>query len=98
MFVPRIFSRLQRSKKYFHHSAASTCAVTEPTSAIPVADFEKEFTQNRIPINFIQKSVLAVGSATMAITDPSRGDMIACMGEVTGEVITEGQVHITVLH
>ncbi|XP_064458296.1 ubiquinone biosynthesis protein COQ4 homolog, mitochondrial-like [Ornithodoros turicata] len=37
-----------------------------------------------IPTTFFQKTILSVGSALAAITDPFRDDMVAVMGEVTG--------------
>lgn len=38
---------------------------------------------NHIPLNYLQKLILATGSSVTSITDPRRGDMIAAMGEVT---------------
>ncbi|XP_039765468.1 ubiquinone biosynthesis protein COQ4 homolog, mitochondrial [Pararge aegeria] len=48
--------------------------------------FRDELYKNYIPTNFFQKTVLTVGSAAVALLDPHRGDMIACLGEVTGEM------------
>jgi ubiquinone biosynthesis protein COQ4 len=36
------------------------------------------------PTNFVQKSILAVGSGIMSMSDPSRDDMISIFGETTG--------------
>lgn len=47
--------------------------------------FRDELRKNYIPTNLFQKTALAVGSAAVALLDPHRGDMIACLGEVTGE-------------
>lgn len=38
---------------------------------------------NHIPLNYLQKFILAGGSSATAITNPRRGDMVAAMGEVT---------------
>jgi len=35
-------------------------------------------------LNFMQKVALSIGSGLMAISDPSRGDMVATFGETTG--------------
>lgn len=48
-------------------------------------DFTEEFLANRIQLSTIQKLVLSAGSSVAAILDPKRGDMIACLGETTGE-------------
>ncbi|CAG5018866.1 unnamed protein product [Parnassius apollo] len=39
---------------------------------------------NYIPTTTFQKTILSVGSAAIALINPHRGDMIACLGEVTG--------------
>ncbi|XP_045455612.1 ubiquinone biosynthesis protein COQ4 homolog, mitochondrial [Melitaea cinxia] len=48
--------------------------------------FKEELEINYIPTNLFQKSLLTIGSAAVALLDPYRGDMIACLGEVTGEL------------
>ncbi|GJQ71165.1 hypothetical protein Trydic_g1066 [Trypoxylus dichotomus] len=48
-------------------------------------DFEEEFNKHHIPINLFQKILLGIGSAVVCITDPTRPEMIACMGEATGD-------------
>lgn len=47
-------------------------------------NFDHEFEKNHIKIDNFQRTVLAVGSSVISLADPSRGDMIACLGEVTG--------------
>ncbi|GBP55497.1 Ubiquinone biosynthesis protein COQ4 homolog, mitochondrial [Eumeta japonica] len=47
--------------------------------------FLQELKKNYIPISTFQKAILSVGSAAVALLDPHRADMIACLGEVTGE-------------
>ncbi|KAK2165516.1 hypothetical protein LSH36_49g07013 [Paralvinella palmiformis] len=39
---------------------------------------------NHIPTTLLQKTLLSVGAAAMAITNPWRGDMVATLGETTG--------------
>lgn len=48
-------------------------------------EFTKEFKKNRIKTTDFQKLLLSAGSSIAALIDPHRGDMIACLGEVTGE-------------
>lgn len=49
------------------------------------ASFLEEMEKNFIPTNLFQKMLLSCGSATVSLLDPHRGDMIACLGEITGE-------------
>ncbi|XP_049887209.1 ubiquinone biosynthesis protein COQ4 homolog, mitochondrial [Pectinophora gossypiella] len=46
--------------------------------------FVEEMQNNFIPTNLFQKTLLSCGSAAVALLNPHRGDMIACLGEVTG--------------
>jgi len=39
---------------------------------------------NHIPISSLQRGVYTVGSAVTALMDPTRGDMVAVLGETTG--------------
>lgn len=48
--------------------------------------FEDDFRENHITTNFLQRSVLTIGSAAASILDPHRADMIACLSETTGKV------------
>ncbi|XP_014357897.2 ubiquinone biosynthesis protein COQ4 homolog, mitochondrial [Papilio machaon] len=50
-----------------------------------VLSFVEEMQKNFIPTNNFQRTILSVGSAAVALLNPYRGDMIACLGEVTGE-------------
>lgn len=50
------------------------------------ASFLEEMQKNFIPTNFFQKTLLTCGAAAVSLLNPHRGDMIACLGEVTGEV------------
>lgn len=47
-------------------------------------DFEESFKANYIPTSFFQKTLLTVGSAAISLLDPTRPEMIACLGETTG--------------
>lgn len=47
--------------------------------------FTEELKKNFIATNLFQKTLLTCGSAAIALLNPHRGDMIACLGEVTGE-------------
>ncbi|CAG9575683.1 unnamed protein product [Danaus chrysippus] len=53
-------------------------------STFAAAPFKDEMQKNFIPTNLFQKTLLTIGSASVALLDPHRGDMIACLGEVTG--------------
>ncbi|KAL9911188.1 ubiquinone biosynthesis protein COQ4 homolog, mitochondrial-like isoform 2-T3 [Glossina fuscipes fuscipes] len=48
-------------------------------------EFTKEFVRNRIKMTTFQKMLLSAGSSISALWDPRRHDMIACLGETTGE-------------
>lgn len=47
--------------------------------------FDQEFKTNFIELSQFQRVALSIGSAAISLMDPYRGDMIACLGEVTGE-------------
>lgn len=47
--------------------------------------FTKEFLGNRIKVTPFQRILLTAGSSIAALLDPRRQDMIACLGETTGE-------------
>lgn len=49
------------------------------------ASFLEEMQKNFIPTNFFQKALLTCGSAAVSLLNPHRGDMIACLGEITGD-------------
>ncbi|XP_030750897.1 ubiquinone biosynthesis protein COQ4 homolog, mitochondrial [Sitophilus oryzae] len=50
-----------------------------------VHSFESDFEKSHCPTNDFQRSVLTLGSAAISLLNPHRGDMIACLGETTGE-------------
>lgn len=47
--------------------------------------FTKEFLGNRIKMTDFQRLLLTAGSSIAALLNPRRHDMIACLGETTGE-------------
>lgn len=47
--------------------------------------FTREFLGNRIKMTDFQKMLLTAGSSIAALLNPRRHDMIACLGETTGE-------------
>ncbi|KAJ1524801.1 hypothetical protein ONE63_009673 [Megalurothrips usitatus] len=46
--------------------------------------FENAFARNFIPTTFLQRALLSIGSASISLANPARGDMIATLGETTG--------------
>ncbi|CAD0195575.1 unnamed protein product [Chrysodeixis includens] len=58
------------------------CTVTPKSIG---SNFFEEMKKNFIATNTFQKTLLTCGSAAIALLNPHRGDMIACLGEVTGE-------------
>lgn len=48
-------------------------------------NFTKEFISNQIKVTDFQRILLTAGSSIAALLDPRRQDMIACLGETTGE-------------
>lgn len=52
-------------------------------------NFEKDFNKCHVQTNIFQRVLLGVGSGVISITNPSRGDMVAVMGEVTGSQALE---------
>ncbi|KAF5280572.1 hypothetical protein FQR65_LT00323 [Abscondita terminalis] len=48
-------------------------------------NFENDCKRHYIPLNAFQRTVLSAGSAAVSLFNPHRGDMIACLGELTGE-------------
>ncbi|XP_026764349.1 ubiquinone biosynthesis protein COQ4 homolog, mitochondrial isoform X1 [Galleria mellonella] len=54
-------------------------------SASSRTSFAEELQKNYIPTNTFQRTLLSCGSALVSLLNPHRGDMIACLGEVTGE-------------
>lgn len=47
--------------------------------------FDHDFQEHHIPINSFQRMLLTVGSAAVSLINPYRADMIACLGETSGE-------------
>eukprot|EP01098_Paradermamoeba_levis_P002106 TRINITY_DN12513_c0_g1_i1.p1 TRINITY_DN12513_c0_g1~~TRINITY_DN12513_c0_g1_i1.p1 ORF type:complete len:268 (+),score=70.04 TRINITY_DN12513_c0_g1_i1:102-905(+) len=49
------------------------------------SDFSQPKYEGHLPTNFFQKALLTVGSAVMGVVKPERVDLIATLGETTGE-------------
>lgn len=56
-------------------------------------EFTKEFLGNQIKVSDFQRILLTAGSSIAALLDPRRQDMIACLGETTGEEALEKVLH-----
>lgn len=56
-----------------------------PCDETHLDEFTKEFLKNRIEMSPFQKILLGAGSSIAALIDPRRHDMIAALGETTGE-------------
>ncbi|XP_066586714.1 ubiquinone biosynthesis protein COQ4 homolog, mitochondrial-like [Prorops nasuta] len=46
--------------------------------------FKDDYSQHYVPLSGIQRMALTLGAAAISLTNPYRGDMIACLGETTG--------------
>lgn len=58
---------------------------TKPIGSLHLDDFDEYFQEHHVPINCFQKMLLTIGSATVALVNPYRADMVAYLGETTGE-------------
>lgn len=47
-------------------------------------DFKVDYSNFHIPTSYFQKLLLTIGASAVSLLDPSRGDMIATLGETTG--------------
>ncbi|KAH8285963.1 hypothetical protein KR054_000060, partial [Drosophila jambulina] len=63
----------------------SQAVATETPEAEPLDSFERQYLRERIEISPLQRIVLGAGSSIAALLNPRRHDMIACLGETTGE-------------
>ncbi|XP_073841934.1 coenzyme Q4 [Musca autumnalis] len=83
----------------YFRSIASSLAKAEQniehdgTTEQDLDEFTKEFLQNRIEINSFQRILLGAGSSIAALVDPRRHDMIASLGETTGEHALQQILH-----
>lgn len=78
----------------------TACLCSHEVTRSTAVNFEDEFIKNHIATSPFQRAMLAVGSSFVSLMDPRRGDMIACLGEVTGniyviifKVIIENSIH-----
>ncbi|GLV32041.1 fringe connection [Carabus blaptoides fortunei] len=72
--------------QYVKQYTQTVCLCSNEVTRMNVPNFEDEFIKNHIATSSFQKSMLAVGSSFVSLMDPRRGDMIACLGEVTGDM------------
>lgn len=69
--------------KLYSQASASYC---QPRFCSTKKDtFDHEFKEHHIPINSFQRLLLTAGSAAVSLINPYRADMIACLGETSGE-------------
>ncbi|XP_020708758.2 ubiquinone biosynthesis protein COQ4 homolog, mitochondrial [Athalia rosae] len=47
--------------------------------------FAEDFKKNHVQLSVLQRTVLSAGAAVISLANPFRGDMIACLGETTGQ-------------
>ncbi|XP_058981907.1 ubiquinone biosynthesis protein COQ4 homolog, mitochondrial isoform X2 [Musca domestica] len=97
---PLTFLRILNGKnQQFSRTIATSLAKTEQNIEHTEHDgqqwdaFTKEFMENRIEMNSFQKILLGAGSSIAALVDPRRHDMIACLGETTGEHALQQILH-----
>ncbi|XP_018576435.1 ubiquinone biosynthesis protein COQ4 homolog, mitochondrial [Anoplophora glabripennis] len=50
-----------------------------------VDTFDHDFKEHHVSINSFQRLLLTAGSAAVSLVNPYRADMIACLGETSGE-------------
>ncbi|XP_016966568.2 ubiquinone biosynthesis protein COQ4 homolog, mitochondrial isoform X1 [Drosophila biarmipes] len=63
----------------------SQAVAAEAPEAEPQDAFERQYLRERIEISPFQRLILGAGSSIAALINPRRHDMIACLGETTGE-------------
>lgn len=80
--IGRLRPRYVHKSASFQTTKAQTNEETNNTESHDV--FTKEFLKRKIQISEFQRVLLAVGSSITSLLDPHRHDMIACLGETTG--------------
>lgn len=84
-FLPRSFVVCKKFSNVAHFCSTTTGG---PHTEIN-SNFHHAFIQNHRQTTLFQKLLLSVGSASVSLLDPSRGDMIAVLGETTGPIALE---------
>lgn len=51
---------------------------------ISFPNFKEDYFSYHIQTNYMQKTILTIGASIVSLMDPSRGDMIATLGETSG--------------
>ncbi|EDW17813.1 ubiquinone biosynthesis protein COQ4 homolog, mitochondrial [Drosophila mojavensis] len=77
---------LPRLQRHVTLSLLSRCGSTSTDVPPEELDaFERDYLQQRIQITTFQRLLLGAGSSIASLLNPHRHDMIACLGETTGE-------------
>ncbi|KAI1305352.1 Ubiquinone biosynthesis protein COQ4 -like protein, mitochondrial [Halotydeus destructor] len=71
-------------KKDGYESDIESSSSSESSSDSDVDEVDGHLYETHVPTTMFQKSLLTIGSAVAAITDPYRDDMVAVLGETTG--------------
>lgn len=79
-----VFRFIHRAPQVFHEETQNRHPHLEHDGDEGHASFDSVFASNHIPTSLFQRTLLSIGSAGISIADPSRGDMIATLGETTG--------------
>lgn len=83
------------TKSFKQHELRQEESSNEETKQEEVLDqFTKEFLGNQIKVTDFQKLLLTAGSSIAALLNPRRQDMIACLGETTGEEALQKILHV----
>lgn len=56
---------------------------------LPLSKKNFDYMKNHQQTSFLQKGLMAIGSSLLALSRPTRGDMIAVLGETTGPFALE---------
>jgi ubiquinone biosynthesis protein COQ4 len=75
------------------HEASQEKEQEDSPDEASLDQFTKEFLGNQIKVSDFQRILLTAGSSIAALLDPRRQDMIACLGETTGEEALEKVLH-----
>ncbi|XP_055948921.1 ubiquinone biosynthesis protein COQ4 homolog, mitochondrial-like isoform X1 [Argiope bruennichi] len=81
-FLPRIHCNKRHSIQTTSHEKREDESNWEHTAD----DFPRSLYDDHIPTSLLQKTLLTVGSSVLAITNPYRHDMVAVLGETTGNI------------
>ncbi|XP_014476724.1 PREDICTED: UDP-sugar transporter UST74c-like [Dinoponera quadriceps] len=91
-------SKIQANKSpRVHMCLGQTCSTTSRSvfsgrfaTTSTSKTFLEDYAKHRVSLSPLQRVLLTAGSAAISLANPHRGDMIACLGEITG---TNALVH-----